>query len=110
MVELGYLEVTKLGYFDRKGRKDGTPTSRLSRYIASDLLLGLFTVDEIEAIPAIIPPYVDPELIRVRFKEKDEKGVSRKRSVLITETPETLQMRENLGIINKALSKHWYDF
>ena len=60
LVELGYLEVTKLGYFDRKGRKDGTPTSRLSSYIASDLLLGLFTVDEIEAIPAIIPPYVDP--------------------------------------------------
>ena len=109
LVELGYLEVTKLGYFDRKGRKDGTPTSRLSRYIASDLLLGLFTVDEIEAIPAIIPSYVDPELIRVRVKEKDESGVSRKRSVLITETPETLQMRENLGIINKALSKHWYD-
>ena len=48
-------------------------------------------------------------MIRVRVKEKDESGVSRKRSVLITETPETLQMRENLGIINKALSKHWYD-
>ena len=108
-MELGYLEVTKPGYFDRKGRKDGTPTNRLSRYVASDRLLGLFTRDEIEAIPAIIPPYSDPELIRVRVKEKDENGISRKRSVLITETPETLQMRENLGIINKALSKHWYD-
>jgi hypothetical protein len=43
LVELGYLEVTKLGYFDRNGRKDGTPTSRLSRYIASDRLLDLFT-------------------------------------------------------------------
>ena len=41
LVELGYLKVTKLGYFDRRGRKDGTPTSRLSRYIASDCLLGL---------------------------------------------------------------------
>ena len=109
LVELGYLEVTKLGYFDRKGRKDGTPTSRLSRYLASDRLLDLFTKDEIEAIPAIIPSYSDPELIRVRVKEKDENGVSRKRSVVFTETPETLQIRENLGIINKALSKHWYD-
>ena len=109
LVELGYLEVTKLGYFDRKGRKDGTPTSRLSRYLASDRLLDLFTKDEIEAIPAVIPSYTDPELIRVRVKEKDENGVSRKRSVSISETPETLQMRENLGIINKALSKHWYD-
>ena len=43
LVELGYVEVTKLGYFDRNGRKDGTPTSRLSRYIASDRLLDLFT-------------------------------------------------------------------
>ena len=70
LVELGYLEVTKLGYFDRNGRKDGTPTSRLSRYIASDRLLDLFTAEELKALPAIIPPYCDPELIRVRIKEK----------------------------------------
>ena len=109
LVELGYLKVTKLGYFDRRGRKDGTPTSRLSRYIASDRLLDLFTEDELKALPVIIPPYADPELIRVRVKEKDENGVSRKRSVVITETSETLQMRENLGTINNALSRHWYD-
>ena len=66
LVELGYLEVTKLGYFDRKGRKDGTPTSRLSRYVASDRLLDLFTEDELKALPVIIPSYADPELIRVR--------------------------------------------
>ena len=70
LVELEYLEVTKLGYFDRKGRKDGTPTSHLSRYIASDRLLGLFAVDELEAIPAITPSYSDPELIRVRVKKR----------------------------------------
>jgi len=109
LLELGYLEVTKFGYFDRKGRKDGTPTSRLSRYIASDRLLDLFTIDEIEAIPVIIPSYVDPELIRIRVKETDESGVSRKRSLAVTETSEILQMRDNLGIINKALSQHWYD-
>ena len=109
LVELGYLEVTKLGYFDRNGRKDGTPTSRLSRYIASDRLLDLFTTEVLKALPAIMPPYCDPELIRVRVKEKDENGVNRKRSVSITETSETLRMRENLGIINNALSRHWYD-
>ena len=109
LVELGHLEVTKLGYFDRNGRKDGTPTSRLSRYIASDRLLDLFTTEELKALPAIMPPYCDPELIRVRVKEKDENGVNRKRSVSITETSETLRMRENLGIINNALSRHWYD-
>ena len=109
LVELRYFEVTKLGYFDRRGRKDGKPTSRLSRYIASDRLLGLFTADELKALPAIIPSYTDPELIRVRVKEKDENGVNRKRSVSISDTTETTQMRENLITINNALSKHWYD-
>jgi len=109
LLELGYIEITKPGYFDRNGRKDGTPTSRLSRYIASDGLLDLFSKEEIEAIPAIIPSYSDPELIRIRVKEKDENGVSRKQSLAVVETPETSQMRENLRIINNALSKHWYD-
>jgi hypothetical protein len=109
LLELGYIEVTKPGYFDRKGRKDGTPTSRLTRYVASDRLLSLFTVDEIRAIPAMLPSYQDPELIRVRVKEKDENGVSRKRSLAVVKTPQALQMHENLRIINKALSKHWYD-
>ena len=106
LVELGYLKVTKLGYFDRRGRKDGTPTSRLSRYIASDRLLGLFAADELKALPTIIPSYSDPELIRVRVKAKDENGVNRKRSVSISDTTETTQMRENLHLINYALSKH----
>ena len=63
LIELGYLEVSKLGYYDRKGRKDGTPTSRLTRYVASDLLLNLFTLDEIGAIPALVPSYKDPEAL-----------------------------------------------
>ena len=109
LIELGYLEVTKLGYFDHNGRKDGTPTSRLSRYIASDRLLDLFTAKELTALPAIIPSYCDPELIRIRIKEKDDNGVNRKRSIAVTETAETIRMRENLNLINKALSMHWYD-
>ena len=109
LVELGYIEVTKVGYFDRIGRKDGTPTSRLSRYIASDSLLSLFTDEEVRAIPALVPAYNNSDLIRVRVKEMDEYGVTRKRSVAVIETSETVQMRENLTVINKALSKHWYD-
>lgn len=109
LVELGYLEVTKLGYFDRAGRKDGTSTSRLTRYIASDRLLSLFTIEEVESIPALLAPFKDPELIRVRIKERDAYGVNRKRSIILKETPETLQMRENLIIINNALSRYWYD-
>jgi hypothetical protein len=107
--ELGYLSINKKGYFDHEGRKDGTPTSRLSRYIATDRLLGLFNDMELKALPAIIPLYADPALVRVRVKEQDSNGVDRKRSVTIGETPEVVTMRENLGIINKALSKYWYD-
>lgn len=66
-------------------------------------------MDEIRAIPAILPSYKDPELIRVRVKEKDENGVSSKRSLAVVKTPQALQMHENMRIINKALSKHWYD-
>ena len=109
LVELGYLEITKPGYFDRNGRKDGTPTSRLSRYIASDRLLGLFTAKELKALAAIIPSYCDPELLRIRVKEKDDNGVKRKRSIAVTETAETIRMCKNLNLINKALSMHWYD-
>lgn len=109
LLELGYLEVTKGGHYDRTGRKDGTPTSRLTRYVASENLLRLFTESEIEVIPAIVAPYKNPDLIRIRTKEKDENGVDRKRSLAVKETPETLQMRKNLITINNALSKHWYD-
>ena len=109
LVELGYLDITKKGYFDRKGRKDGTPTSRLTRYIASDDLLGLFTVSELKVLPAIIPSYFDPELIKVRIKEKDQDGVIRKKSVSFIDTAETVRMRTNLEFINNALAKHWYD-
>jgi len=109
LLELGYLEVTRPGYFDRNGRKDGTPTSRLTRYIASDKLLSLFTETELEAIPVLVPPYRDPDLIRIRVKERDEHGVIRKSSLEVRETTDTQRMRENLSVINNALSKHWYD-
>ncbi|MDA9795844.1 hypothetical protein N9C22_06300, partial [Paracoccaceae bacterium] len=109
LIELGYLEVTKPGYFDRSGRKDGTPTSRLSRYIATDKLFTCFSGDELDASPAMVPQYHDPELVRVRVKEVDEAGVNRKHSVKVIETPETIQMVENLKIINRALSLNWYD-
>ena len=109
LLELGYIEISKPGYFDRKGRKDGTPTSRLTRYIATPKLLNLFTDNELKSLPAIIPPYIDPELIKVRVKEKDEDGVTRRISLSVKETTETKRIRQNLMIINKALSKHWYD-
>ncbi|MDA9337304.1 hypothetical protein N9Q67_01220, partial [Planktomarina temperata] len=109
LIELGYLFITKEGFHDRKGMKDGTPTSRLSRYAATDRLLSLFTTEELRVLPVIMPQYNDPELIRVRAKEADAAGVTRRRSLTVTETDDTKRMRANLERINKALSLHWYD-
>ena len=109
LLELDYLNISQNGYFDRKGRKDGTPRSRLTRYYALDKILKLFSSDEIKAIPAIIPPYINPQLIRVRVNEVDKSGVNRKVTVPFLEMDETVRMRSNLQTINKALSKHWYD-
>lgn len=72
-------------------------------------MLDLFNEDEVRAIPAIVPAYNNPELIRISVKEKDKKGVERKRSLVVSETDETNKMRDNLRMINEALSKHWYD-
>ncbi|MDB9881299.1 hypothetical protein OAC67_04070, partial [Planktomarina temperata] len=109
LVELGYLSITTEGFHDRKGRKDGTPTSRLTRYVSTDQLLSLFTDQELSVLPVIVPQYNDPELLKIRVKEVDATGVKRKRSITISETAETERMRSNLERINKALSRHWCD-
>jgi len=109
LIELEYLQVTQSGFYDRKGRKDGTATSRLTRYVATDKLLNLFSSNELKSLPVLVPVYADPELIKVRVKEKDQHGVLRKVSVPFTKSQETDRICSNLEIINKALSKHWYD-
>ena len=109
LIELGYLSITKEGFHDRKGMKDGTPTSRLTRYVATDRLLSLFANEELRVLPVIVPQYKDPELIKIRVKEADTAGVIRKRSLTLSETGDTKRMKTNLERINNALSLHWYD-
>ena len=109
MSELGYLEITKSGYWIRDGQKGGAKTSRLTRYVASDKLLNHFTSDELLTLPAIIPAYDLPSLIRVRITETDEKSMNRKKSVPVIESDECEEMRQNLRIINKALKGQWDD-
>jgi hypothetical protein len=89
--------------------KAGTSRSKLTRYMASDTLLDLFTANELRALPAIIPHYSGSELIRVRVKKKDQNGVNKAVSLSFRETAETSRIRDNLNIINKALLRHWYD-
>ena len=109
LIELGYLYITKEGFHDRKGMKDGSPTSRLTRYVATDRLLGLLGSEELRVLPVIVPQYKDPELIKIRVKEPDAAGVKRKRSLTLSENAETKRMHANLERINRALSLHWYD-
>ena len=109
LIELGYLCITKEGFHDRKGMKDGTPTSRLTRYVATDHLLGLFADEELRVLPVMVPQYKDPELIKIRVKEADTAGVIRKRSLTLSDNAETKRMQANLERINTALSFQWYD-
>ena len=107
MLKLGYIEQTRDGYHDRKGRKDGSSTSRLTRYCATDKLVDLFTADEQDALPVIVPPK-DITLLRISQKE-DDGGVTRRVSYPVLETAETQLMRSNLQTINRVLQRNWYD-
>lgn len=107
MLKLGYIEQTRDGYHDRQGRKDGSSTSRLTRYCANDKLVDLFTVAEQAVLPVIVPPK-DVTLLRISQKE-DDGGVTRRVSHPVLETAETQLMRSNLQTINRVLQRNWYD-
>jgi hypothetical protein len=107
MLKLGYIEQTRDGYHDRKGRKDGSSTSRLTRYCANDKLVDLFTAEEQAVLPVIVPPK-DVTLLRISQKEDDD-GVTRRVSHPVLEKAETQLMRSNLQAINRVLQRNWYD-
>ena len=107
MMKLGYIEQTRDGYHDRQGRKDGSSTSRLTRYCATDKLVDLFTAEEQAVLPVIVPPK-DVTLLRISQKENDS-GVTRRVSYPVRETAETQLMRSNLQTINRVLQRNWYD-
>ena len=107
MIELGYLFEAEAGFHDRNPNKSKFSKSRLTRYRAEDKLLNLFTEQEKRVLPVIVPPKLVEPLI-VQHKVITDKGTSRVR-LKFEETDETTKMRENLLIINKAVSSEWYD-
>lgn len=109
LIEMGYLEVTRKGNYDRKGQKDGSRQNKLTRYAATDRLLALFTENEIKALPAHLPVYRHPQLIKVRAKELDEYGLEHRVTLQYEESPETERIIANLKTINNALARNWYD-
>ena len=106
LIELGYLIETEKGFHDRRGRKDGTLLSKLTRYQATDKLIQLFTAEEQRILAAIIPSARDPNPIRVRVKDPE----TRRRQTLPTpDTANVRRMRSNLQRINTAIQSYWID-
>ncbi|MCA0996842.1 hypothetical protein [Alloyangia pacifica] len=105
MLELGYLEQTKNGVYDRQGRKDGTVRSRLTRYQATDRLIGKFTEEEQEVLPVLVPPAREHAPIRVRIKKADGPD----ELFVAPDNSEVRRMTENLARINLVLASRWYD-
>ncbi|MCP1169219.1 hypothetical protein [Limimaricola litoreus] len=105
MLELGYLEQTRNGVFDRQGRKDGSTRSRLTRYRATDRLIERFTREEQQVLPAIVPPQLPHLPIRIRLKHED----GRQEILLAPDSDEVGRMRQHLDRINGVLARNWFD-
>lgn len=106
MLELGLLDVASAGYYSRNAGPGGMK-SKLTRYVATDGLLGLFTEQELKALPALMPPRSADPLIRVGLK--DENGNKLRAIEAKTPMGEELIMGMNLQAINKVLEANWFD-
>jgi hypothetical protein len=95
--DLGYLTEVKAGLFTEKDRY-------LTRYEATQKLVGLFDPDTRTAIPLSSVVVENPELIRVRIKVDGQRQL-----VDYPETEETKRMRDNVALINHALNQNWFD-
>lgn len=109
LLELGYIQVTKRGFYKRTNVLEESTKSKLTRYVATDKLLNLFTTDEQYALPAILPGKIDEEPIKIKVKIIDDKGNMRRISQKVPENKAVQKMRKNLRIINNVLSRRWYD-
>jgi hypothetical protein len=105
MLEIGYLEQTKKGIYNRQGRKGEPNRNRLTRYRATDRLIDKFTKQEQEVFPVIVPPARDHAPIRVRLKYEDGSD----ELFPAAQTGKVLIMQLNLDRINRVLATRWYD-
>ena len=108
MIALGYLREVK------KGVSLGAHGLFLTRYIATDKLLGLLSGPDSIILPVLIPPVKDNELIRVQqtiqHPSRDgRRPMATKELIDYEDTPTTIAMRERLESINKVLLQNWYD-
>lgn len=106
--EMGYVQISAEGFYAREKHQNQENKSQLSRFIARPKLLDLFK-ESLTVLPVVIPPYRDPEPIKVKSKGHDELGIQRRYSHSFDDTELSDRMFSNLATINKSLSRHWYD-
>ena len=98
LLKIGFIEVTREGYFDRTIYQGKT-----TRFVARDELLE--RLQELDGHPAIsIKPDMDAETIILRNKVDDKKVLQE-----YEDTPATERHRANLKKINSCFLKHWCD-
>ena len=98
LLKIGFIEVTREGYFDRTIYQGKT-----TRFVARDELLERLV--ELDGHPAIsIQPDLDTETIILRNKLNDKKVLQ-----TYEDTPATERYRANLKKINTCLLRHWPD-
>ena len=98
LLRIGFIEVTKLGHFDRVTYQGNT-----TRFVARDELLE--RLQELEGHPAIsIKPDFNAETIILRDKVDGRKVLQE-----YEDTPATERHRANLKKINSCFLKHWCD-
>ena len=98
LLMLGYIEVTKEGYFDRTSLQGA-----LTKFIARDELAE--QLRNIDGHPAItLPTNIDRETIVLRDIIDGERKV-----IDYTDTPKTDLYRNNLKRINQCFLRHWAD-
>jgi len=98
LINIGFIEVTREGYFDRTIYQGKT-----TRFVDRDELLE--RLQELEGHPAIsIKPDFNAETIILRDKVDGRKVLQE-----YEDTPATERHRANLKKINSCLLKHWCD-
>jgi hypothetical protein len=98
LLSLGYIEITKEGYFDR-----ATLQGSLTKFVARDELLE--RLHEIQNHPALtIKPDFDRESIILRNVIDGQR-----KAIEYDDTPKTEEYRRNLKTINQCFQKHWAD-
>ena len=98
LLTLGYIEVTKDGYYDHE-----TLQGSLTKFVARDELLE--RLHEIEDNPALtIKPDLDRESVILRNVIDGQR-----KAIEYDDTPKTEEYRQNLKTINQCFQKHWAD-